>query len=141
MKYLNKPLSVSLLALFLACSSAACGGEERTDVPRMPDRIVTSTVLERSSPVVMSALAAEGERLVVADSAMHQQFGMSVGVSGDTAIIGARGDNEKGIGAGAAYIYVRDGGSWVQRAKLFAADACKGITSGSRSRSTATSPL
>jgi hypothetical protein len=51
------------------------------------------------------------------------EFGNSVAISGDYAIVGARYD---GIGAntyqGSAYIFVRSGSSWTQQAKLTATD-------------------
>jgi hypothetical protein len=48
-----------------------------------------------------------------------------VALSGDgtTALIGAPGDEDpNGDGAGAAYVFARDGGGWTQRAKLLADD-------------------
>lgn len=44
-------------------------------------------------------------------------FGQGVSISGDYAIAGAPGSN-----LGAAYIFVRSGGTWLQQAKLMAAD-------------------
>jgi MYXO-CTERM domain-containing protein len=45
-------------------------------------------------------------------------FGYSVGVSGDAAIVSAPGADSKG----AAYLFVRDGTSWTQQAKLSTGD-------------------
>lgn len=36
-------------------------------------------------------------------------FGSSVSISGDTALVGAPKDNDKGLGAGSAYIYTIPG--------------------------------
>ncbi|QTA89975.1 tandem-95 repeat protein [Desulfonema magnum] len=49
-------------------------------------------------------------------------IGASVFVSGNYAIISADGDDEKGDGAGAAYIYYNQGGNWTQQAKVTAND-------------------
>jgi FG-GAP repeat len=50
-------------------------------------------------------------------------FGWSVAIDGDTVVIGARNDFERGQYAGAAYVFERDGsGTWTQTAKLFSAD-------------------
>ncbi|MHC4141499.1 MAG: hypothetical protein ACYSUF_06320 [Planctomycetota bacterium] len=57
-------------------------------------------------------------------------FGEAVAISGDTAIVGARWDDEAGEEAGAAYIYRADGNSWVQQLKLIASDAHDGQTFG-----------
>ncbi|MEA5075213.1 MAG: tandem-95 repeat protein, partial [Coriobacteriia bacterium] len=61
-------------------------------------------------------------KLTAADGAASEFFGYSVAVSGDTALIGASRDGEKGTGAGAAYVFTRSGASWSQEAKLTAAD-------------------
>lgn len=49
----------------------------------------------------------------------NANFGCSVSISGNYAIIGASGENN---GNGAAYIYYRTGSSWTQQAKLTAFD-------------------
>ncbi|WP_437711712.1 FG-GAP-like repeat-containing protein [Sorangium sp. So ce448] len=52
------------------------------------------------------------------DSTTQAQFGWSVGLRGDTALIGARYDRPLGISVGAAYIFVRSGGTWTQEMKF-----------------------
>ena len=49
-------------------------------------------------------------------------FGCAVSISGDIALIGACGDDDNGPSAGAAYIFIRQGISWIQEAKLIADD-------------------
>ena len=52
------------------------------------------------------------------------EFGASVFVSGDTALVGAlRDDCSAGDDCGAAYVFRFDGTSWVQQQKLTASDA------------------
>ncbi len=62
-------------------------------------------------------------KLTVSDGAVIDYFGISVGISGDTVIVGANGDD---IGAnnnqGSAYIFVRSGAAWTQQAKHTASD-------------------
>lgn len=53
----------------------------------------------------------------------HDNFGSAVGIRGDTAIISARHDDDRGSNAGAAYIYVRSGGTWTLEQKITADDA------------------
>ncbi len=64
--------------------------------------------------------------LTAADGAANDNFGNSVSISGNYAIVGS----PKGSGAwflqGAAYIFVRNGANWVQQAKLNAADGILG---------------
>jgi hypothetical protein len=63
------------------------------------------------------------QKLIASDGATSDSFGWSVALSGDTALIGARG---AAVGAnsnqGAAYVFVRNGDSWTEQAKLFASD-------------------
>jgi len=62
----------------------------------------------------------EEQKLTASDAAGVDQFGNSVSVSGDTAVVGAfRDDNY----TGSAYVFVRSGGVWTQQQKLTASDA------------------
>ncbi len=49
-------------------------------------------------------------------------FGISVDLFDDYALIGASGDTDKGLGAGAAYVFKRRVSWWTQTAKLIAPD-------------------
>ena len=62
-------------------------------------------------------------KLTSDDAQAGDLFGSSVALNADTAIIGARFEDENGNDAGAAYIFVRDGSSWSQQAKLTPDDA------------------
>jgi hypothetical protein len=62
-------------------------------------------------------------KLTADDGAAEDWFGGNVSVSGDIAIIGADADDDKGWGSGSAYVFVRAAdGTWMQQAKLLAAD-------------------
>lgn len=61
--------------------------------------------------------------LTAPDAEALDHFGISVSLSGDTALIGVPNDDDRGGNAGAAYVYVRSGFSWVVQAKLTASDA------------------
>ncbi len=61
--------------------------------------------------------------LVASDRAASDWFGKSVSISGDYAVVGAYLDDDGGNNSGSAYIFVRDGTSWSQQAKLVADDA------------------
>jgi hypothetical protein len=64
------------------------------------------------------------QKLTASDAAEGDGFGISVAVSGDTAVIGAfYDDHAGGSDAGSAYIFTRTGGVWTQQAKLTASDA------------------
>jgi hypothetical protein len=63
-------------------------------------------------------------KLIASDAAANDQLGISVAVSGDTAVVGAFWDDHAGGGdAGSAYVFVRAGGVWTEQAKLTASDA------------------
>jgi FG-GAP repeat protein len=63
--------------------------------------------------------------LVASDGALGDDFGAAAALSGDVALIGARGVDVGGNAEqGAAYIFTRDTstGAWTERAKLFSSD-------------------
>ena len=58
-------------------------------------------------------------KLIAADGATGDGFGLSVALSGETALIGAPGHAVEGkANAGAAYVFTRSGGVWTQEAEL-----------------------
>ena len=64
-------------------------------------------------------------KLIALDEAAGDQFGYSVAISGDLAIVGAWGNDDDGSASGSAYIFDRSTG-WSQIAKLTASDAERG---------------
>ena len=62
-------------------------------------------------------------KLTASVAASLDFFGGSVAISGDTIVVGAIGDDEKGPFAGAAYVFVRNETSWSQQAKVTGSDA------------------
>src|SRR5213595_475813 len=69
------------------------------------------------------ALAIQQLKLTEPDGAVGDRFGGSVSVDGDTAMVGADGDDTSaGTDAGSAYTFVRSGTTWIQQAKLTASD-------------------
>jgi hypothetical protein len=65
-------------------------------------------------------------KLLPNDGALLADFGRAVSVDEDTAVIGAPLATDSGIDSGAAYVFVRDGDSWAQQAKLLATDRVSG---------------
>ncbi|HUS25488.1 MAG TPA: hypothetical protein VM369_11120, partial [Candidatus Binatia bacterium] len=63
------------------------------------------------------------QRLRAADAAASDQFGISVALSGDTALVGANTDDTaSGTDAGSAYVFTRSGSVWSQQQQLLASD-------------------
>ena len=71
-------------------------------------------------PAVPASSAFQQAKLTAADAAASDKFGLSVAISGSTAVVGADGKNS---GTGAAYVFMRSGTAWSQQAKLTAAGA------------------
>lgn len=65
-------------------------------------------------------------RLAADDGDEQDYFGEAVAVSGDTAVIGARGDGAGNDDHGSAYVFTRVGVEWRQVSKLYALDAAGG---------------
>jgi len=65
-------------------------------------------------------------KLVASDAAIGDNFGSSVGISGDFVVVGASGNDDAGSSSGSAYIFEKDKDgpdAWGERAKLVASDA------------------
>lgn len=69
-----------------------------------------------------SVAASPQQKVLAHDKAAEDHFGLVVSVSGDSAIVGAQGQDERGSGSGAAYVYRFDGTGWSEEAKLLASD-------------------
>ena len=59
-------------------------------------------------------------KLVASDAAAGDNFGFSVDLDADWAMVGARHDDDKGINTGSVYVFRRVGDRWVEDAKLTA---------------------
>ena len=91
-----------------------------------------------NAPAQGDLIAVQRAYLKASNAAEFDQAGRSVAISGDTAVVGARhedGDanstaanpNDNAEGAGAVYVFVRDGGgNWIQQAYLKASNAEQG---------------
>ena len=70
-------------------------------------------------------------KLVPTDGAAGDYFGVSVAISGDTAVMGAYSNDTRAIDGGAAWVFVRSGSTWTQQAKLTASDTAVNDSFGS----------
>jgi hypothetical protein len=76
-------------------------------------------------------------KLTAQDGTEGDVFGISIAISGDTILVGADLNAEKGVNAGAAYVFTRSestlsGSTWSEQAKLTAADGSEGDIFGVR---------
>ncbi len=68
----------------------------------------------------------ETTKLLPADGAASDLFGISVSLSGDRALVGAIGNDDIGADSGSAYVFAVDGSNWSETAKLMAVDGVTG---------------
>lgn len=62
------------------------------------------------------------KKIVSSDATNSDEFGFTVAVDGDVAIIGAHRDRPSGSYSGSAYILTRSSGNWSEQQKLLASD-------------------
>ena len=68
----------------------------------------------------------ENSILLPAEVTNGDEFGISVSISGDYAIVGARWDDDLGENSGTAYIFKRSDTTWTQHTQLLASDGAAG---------------
>lgn len=71
-------------------------------------------------------------KITAEDGSEGDVFGISAAISGDTILVGADLNEEKGFNAGAAYVFTRSKGVWTQQTKLTANDGAEGDIFGVR---------
>ena len=64
----------------------------------------------------------EEQKLTASDGAAGDNFGLSLSLSGNVALISALEDDDNGNGSGSAYVFRFDGSAWVEEQKLIASD-------------------
>jgi hypothetical protein len=65
-------------------------------------------------------------RLTASEGHFANDFGRSVAIDGNTAIVGAPGDDDNGQDSGSVYVFNYDGTRWLQTQKLTATDGTAG---------------
>ncbi|MBN1206352.1 MAG: DUF11 domain-containing protein [Myxococcaceae bacterium] len=117
----------------LTASDAAAGDYFGASVALSGDTAVVSapyddTYTGSAYVFVRSGTAwSEQAQLTASDAAAEDNFGWSVALSGDTAVVGARHhDTAAGPEAGSAYVFVRSGTTWSEQAQLTASDTAAG---------------
>jgi hypothetical protein len=71
-------------------------------------------------PLTIDPLFFLQQRLTAADGAANDYLGYAVALSGNTALVGAPYDDVSGMEQGSAYVFVRNGATWTQQARLIA---------------------
>ncbi|MBL7784175.1 MAG: HYR domain-containing protein [Saprospiraceae bacterium] len=92
--------------------------------------------VDQGSVYIYSAASSWGAEVkrTASDGGTNDNFGISVGLDGNNAVVGSRYDDDFGVNSGAAYIFGKDQGganNWGQMTKLTASDASAGDYFGS----------
>ncbi len=111
-------LTICLLLIGFSCISATANS--------MVDKYTKTTFDDQSNIKKLSNCRSglldywtEQEKLISTDGSPGDNFGLSISIDGNYAIVGAYDENG---GAGSAYIYDRNGETWTERQKLTASD-------------------
>jgi hypothetical protein len=109
---------VSVSAPFLATGHAVAIAGDTALVGAPQDGAGNVYVFERAGGVWT-----QQGLLSPSDGVANDGFGASIALSGGTAVVGAPNASVGGFfAAGAAYVFVRSGGSWTEQQKLFSSD-------------------
>jgi len=73
-------------------------------------------------PLTIDPTFVQSQILRANDGEINDRFGGSVAISGDTVVVGAHSNNNRG----AAYVFFHNGSTWTQQAKLVANDGADG---------------
>ena len=127
----------------IVASDAAAGDNFGFSVAISGDYVVVGAYAEDEDASGMNTLATAGSayifkrtgttwaqeaKIVATDRNVNDQFGYSVGISGDYVIVAAPFEDDDATGmnpltsAGSSYIFKRTGTAWAQEAKLVASD-------------------
>jgi hypothetical protein len=68
----------------------------------------------------------EQAKLTASDGDTDDEFGYSVAIDSDTAIVGSPMDDDLGASSGSAYIFIRSGSAWSLQQKILPADGAAG---------------
>ena len=99
---------------------------QKTTFTRSILALIASALLAALPAASHAQCAQQQAKLLASDGAMSDEFGISVSISGDVAIVGADGNDDNGLQSGSAYISRFDGTTWSQDQKLLASDGAAG---------------
>lgn len=115
----------------LTAADAAAGDNLGRSVAISLDRIIVGSPLEDTGPTTNSGAAyiyrntggswVQEAKLLAGDKASSDNFGLSVDIDGNWAVVGSWQDSDVGITSGSAYVFHYNGAAWVQHTKLLAA--------------------
>ena len=111
----KKIIGILICMLLIATAIPALGTLNNSMIPN----VVSKSITQSGSYLDF----VEIQKLLASDGAAPDNFGYSVSLDGDTALIGAIGDDGN---KGSAYVFIQTGTTWTQQAKLNASDGVAG---------------
>ncbi len=127
-----KVANVWVLQQKLAASDAEAGDkfglslalEDDTAIVGAPEEDSVGSVRGAAYVFTRSAgVWTEQQKIIASDAEDFDQFGISVAIDGDRAVIGASFEDAAASNAGAAYMFSRGAGVWSEDQKILASDA------------------
>jgi hypothetical protein len=85
---------------------------------RIPNNILKQSITIPIPEQISSSNWIQMQKLLASDGYNNNDFGWSVSLYGNTILVGAPNDNNKG----SVYVFIRSGATWIQQQKLFAID-------------------
>ncbi|MBK8988316.1 MAG: hypothetical protein IPM39_19985 [Chloroflexi bacterium] len=80
--------------------------------------LLPSVIFARYQPAQADPMVTETVQLTAPDANPQARFGLSVAISGDTAVIGAPAATNNAIPTGEVYLFTYDGSDWLESDKL-----------------------
>jgi hypothetical protein len=116
-------LSAGVIFLVLLLAATLGAAAPAVAAPASAAPLVAPPADLSGSADALALLAVQQAQLTASDGAASDQFGYSVAISGDTAVVGAYQHAVGGkANQGAAYVFTRSGTTWSQQAELTASD-------------------
>ena len=114
---------LACVALLLAALASAAAQPVSPAYPSA--RSASASAADASRLATAMRQADQEARFTAGDAAEGDNFGFSVSLSGDRALVGSRRDRDNGLNSGSVYVFERSGGTWTQQAKLTASDGAR----------------
>lgn len=128
-----KALALCSLSISFLPASAHAGSMDVGPLRALRDVVQPTQPMFSSPDTATLVTVSAAQRLVGSDAATGDYEGASVSIDGDTAVVAAPYAAPMGrTDAGAVYIFVRNGTTWTQQAKIVAADGRNGDNFGAK---------
>jgi hypothetical protein len=98
----------------------------RVDFNFLVSFVLFAVFMTASTNASAAITFSQRQKITSTPRGVSAQFGNAVAINGNTMVVGARFDGTTALQAGAAFVYVLNGGVWTQQAVLLANDGALG---------------